>query len=193
MTRLIGFGGKLRSGKDTVADYLVAEYGWVKLNMSAPLHEAMLALNPLVPIEFRYATGHWRYRDLVDKVGYTEAKENPEVRRLLQALGTEVGRNMFSETVWTDIAAGNIDQLRDQGLNVAITGIRFPNEVDMIHQSRGHGGPGELIWVERPETDDTSSHATHASESMDSSWFDQVIHNVGTLEDLYDIVDKKLA
>jgi len=194
MTKLIGFGGKLASGKDTAADYLVEEYGWIKLNMSAPLHEAMLALNPLVPVEFKYGTGHWRYSDLVDKVGYTDAKKNPEVRRLLQALGTEVGRNMFSENVWIDIAAGNIDSFRDQGYNVAITGIRFPNEVDMIHQDRGHGAPGELVWVDRPGLESAEQAlASHSSESMDAAWFDRTLVNDGSLDDLYTKVDKDFA
>jgi hypothetical protein len=191
MTKLIGFGGRLTSGKDTAADHLVDKHGWVKLNMSAPLHDAMLALNPLVPMEFRYSTGHWRYRDLVEKVGYTEAKENPEVRRLLQALGTEVGRKMFGENVWVDIAAQNIDALRDQGLNVAITGIRFPNEVDLIHADRGHGAPGELVWVERPgQETPTGELSTHSSESLGPDFFDTVLANDGTLEDLYAKVDR---
>jgi hypothetical protein len=190
MTKLIGFGGKLRSGKDTAADYLVEEYGWVKLNMSAPLHDAMLALNPLIPMEFRYSTGHWRYRDLVEKVGYTEAKENPEVRRLLQALGTEVGRKMFGENVWVDIAAQNIDALRDQGHNVVITGIRFPNEVDLIHQDRGHGAPGELVWVERPTLEQPEGQlGTHASEALGPEFFDTTLLNDSSLGDLYTKVE----
>ena len=50
------------------------------------------------------ATERVTYREAIEERGYTEAKaEFPEVRRLLQVFGTEVGRDLFGENVWVDI------------------------------------------------------------------------------------------
>lgn len=186
MPAFIGLGGHLRSGKDTVADRLVAEHGFTKLGMSDALHEAMLALDPI--IAYRHvATGRFplRYSDSISDIGYVSTKkEHPEVRRLLQKLGTEVGRDMIGENTWVDIIARKVDALLKDGRDVAVTGIRFPNELRMV-RSLG----GTAVWVDRPGLD-SASPAAHASEtSVDDSMFDRMLVNDGTLEHLYAITD----
>lgn len=212
MTRIIGIGGRLASGKDCIADYLVEHHGWVKLGMSDALAEALYTLDPFIPEAhqerwhlhwwpvfrsqklswvrypkfLRYKAESWiRYQPLVDVEGYVKAKENDEVRRLLQVLGTEVGRKQISESVWTDIAARKVRQAESQGVPGAIlTGVRFPNEIEMIEELGG-----ETWWVDRPSLTATSN-AGHASEnSLSSVDFDRTIRNDGTLEDLYKKID----
>jgi hypothetical protein len=201
---LIGLGGHLRAGKDAVADHLVAEHGFIKIGMSDPLHEAMLALDPWVPLEIKLSRWRrWlyrvlygreeevydfqRYSELTEAVGYVEAKKNPEVRRLLQKLGTEVGRQMFDENVWTTIMARKVDDLRGAGHPVVVTGLRFSNEVQAI-QDLG----GNTAWVHRPSLE-SGAGATHASEnSVDENWFARTIVNDGTLDDLRDAADRLL-
>lgn len=180
---LIGLGGLLRSGKDTFADYLVEEHGYVKLNMSEPLHEAMLKLDPIIDwAEDRFGQrGSWTYSNEIDRVGYTAAKKNPEVRRLLQVLGTEIGRQMFGENVWVDLAGKQIDAVRAEGKPVVITGIRYPNEIQMIR-----GRKGRAIWVDRggvPTSDHPSENSVKAED------FDQIVHNISTLGHLYEVAD----
>lgn len=204
---LIGLGGKLRAGKDAVGDYLEESHGYTKLGMSDALNEALLALNPIIYVELEnrelpeggYLPGlaitgsvtYIHYRDLHDAVGYVEAKKNPEVRRLLQMLGTEVGRNMIDPDVWVNIAVRKITELREAGVPVVITAVRFPNEVEMIRRLGG-----TTIWIERPteaRTDAQGDILTHASEtSVDAGMFDLTIENVGTLEDLYGWTDAVL-
>src|SRR5690606_11700148 len=121
---VIGVGGLLTAGKDVFADRLVEEHGFVKLGMSDILAEALYALNPIVtyskgesrdypdgPLGKPGKTTHTVYllsyqdylKDIYYNTGfegqaaYVEAKKHPEVRRLLQALGTEVGRNLLGE------------------------------------------------------------------------------------------------
>jgi hypothetical protein len=187
MPALIGIGGALAAGKDTVADHLVAKHGWKKHWMSEPLNDALLTLNPVIEID----NDHFkvRYARLVSEVGYTAAKEHPEVRRLLQVLGTEVGRNMIGEDTWVDIAGRKIDDSRlAERRDVIITGVRFKNELTMIKQ-RG----GILLYVDRPGRSSTV-HAAHASEnSLTKDDFDVVVDNIGTLENLYDIVDMEIG
>lgn len=182
---LIGFGGALAAGKDTVADYIVEKHEAVKVNMSTPLVEAMLALDPLIEHHVPGTNIPWsgtgryiRYRELHETVGYVAAKKNPEVRRLYQVLGTEVGRDIISQNVWVDIAAKTIQQHRAEGFPVVITGIRFENEQQMIRQLGG-----TLVYVTRGTEGTTGAHASETSVRAED--FDITIENLGTLEALY--------
>jgi hypothetical protein len=184
---LIGLGGALGSGKDATADYLVEKHGWVKIGMSDILNEALSKLNPVVQPAYAQAP---RYTDAIERYGYVEAKARiPEFRRLMQAFGTEVGRDMFGEDFWVDLTGERIDALRSTGQKVAVTGIRFPNELKMI----AHRG-GTLLWISRPNPFQGEAQRSHASESSVSmADFDAAIFNTGTLEDLYSSIDEMLA
>lgn len=177
---LIGLGGRLRSGKDVVADRLVAKHGYVKLGMSDALHEAMLAIDPIVDVNF-WDDETITYSQLISEVGYVEAKKRPEVRRLLQQLGTDVGRKMIDENVWVNIMARKIDDHRGAGHPVVVTGIRFANEVRMIEELGGLAA-----WVERPGAHaPTTGTASHASEnSVSATDFHMTIDNSSDLEAL---------
>jgi len=193
---IVGIGGLYGAGKDAVSDYLVDNYDWVKFGMSDALNDALLKLNPLVPVKQddpepdaiwavqNRITAHVRYDELYASVGYVEAKKNPEVRRLLQVLGTEVGRNMIDDAVWVNIAKRRVlDASRNR--DVILTGIRYPNEQDMI---RSIGG--DLWWVDRPGFARAAGGTQHSSETtLSSAGFDQTIRNDGTLNDLYIKID----
>lgn len=179
---IIGIGGKLRSGKDTVSDHLVDKYGWVKMGMSDPLREATDKFTSVyVPEEG--GSGWINVQGLLRRDGYVNAKENSAYRTFLQELGTEVGREMIGDNTWVDIAKRGAQAHLDAGKNVILTGIRFPNELEAI-RSLG----GETWWVSRPEVDDSAG--SHASEtSISHTDFDRHILNDGTLEDLYAKID----
>lgn len=203
MTQVIGIGGKLQHGKDVVADHLVNELGWQKIGMSDALHEIMLVLNPFIPVQkikitkrkflgIKFGekgesyTGVIRYADLVEKVGYVEAKKDSEVRRLLQVMGTEVGRKMIDTNIWTKAMTKKVRQAKKEGATgVIVTGIRFPNESKAIKTLEG-----ELWWIERPGHVTAAGATTHDSEnSLSEDDFEVVIINDGTLNDLRAKVD----
>lgn len=178
-TPLIGLGGKLTAGKDVVADYLVEKHGYVKLGMSDALHDAMMVLNPIVYVNHTYDE-EFTYVEAIQEYGYVKTKELfPEARRLLQALGTEVGRKMFGENVWVDIMTRKIQERRDAGLSVAVTGIRFPNELEMIHDLGGWS-----VWVHRPGLESTDTHDSENSVRMED--FQVIVNNDSTIEVLRD-------
>lgn len=186
MGALISFSGALRSGKDAAADHLVVKHGFAKLGMSDVLNGAMLLIDPIV-YSNRYGDSI-RYSSIVNQIGYTEAKKHPEVRRLLQVLGTEVGRNMLGENIWVDAMRRKISALLDEGEDVVLTGVRFPNELEMICDL--YGVP---VWIERPVEGDKPEYTKHASEnSLSAGDFDHEITNGGTLEELYKSVDELL-
>ena len=47
---VIGIAGWARSGKDTIADYLVEKQGYTKISFSTPMKEAMYRLNPRITV-----------------------------------------------------------------------------------------------------------------------------------------------
>jgi hypothetical protein len=197
MGKLIGIGGHLRSGKDTVADYLVENYSWTKMGMSDVIADALYMLNPWIGVNHD-ADGHpggvRRYQNIVDQVGYVEAKTNREVRRLLQILGTEVGRKMIDEDVWTNILAQRIHEAQGTDQNIiltelVLTGVRYKNEIEMVHRLGG-----ETWWIERPglprEEEETVIHSSE--NSLGPTDFDLLIVNSGTLNQLYAQVERQL-
>lgn len=184
--RLIGLGGLKESGKDAFANALESTSGYTVRGMLDAVNEALQVLNPLIP------RGSFRnpepYTDYLARVGYVAAKRNPEVRRLLQALGTEVGRDMLTEDAWVNVMSRHLYQAKRALEPLVITGIRFPNEVAMIRE-----WGGVLVWVDRPEV--TARHeeavkganslAGHASErSVNAPSFDWLVSNSGSLSTL---------
>lgn len=173
---LIGIGGYAQSGKDATAAVLERE-GFQRTYMSRALEEALLVLNPFIVEDRRFAR---RYSELHAQRGYEETKKIPEVRRLLMALGTDVGRDMLGENVWADAAFRPIDEWLAAEEDVVITGIRYHNEIRALLR-RG----GVSVWVERG----LQPLNGHSSENtLTAEDFDLVLPNLGTLNDLNDLV-----
>ena len=167
MSRIIlGIGGYAMSGKDSVADTLGSEFGYYRTFMSKPLLSALKIINP-------YVGTYLRFNELIESVGYTKAKKQHEVRRLLQVVGTELVRNTIDPDIWVKQVMREVS-----GTNKAvITGIRFRNEIDYIN-SQG----GTTLWVSRPGYGPVNNHSSEVT--LDMSDFDIAISNNGTLDDL---------
>ena len=73
---IIGLTGYARSGKDTVANYLVEHHGYTRVAFADAIRDALYELNP-------YIANNLRVAEVVDDYGWDIAKTNPEVRRLL--------------------------------------------------------------------------------------------------------------
>jgi hypothetical protein len=173
----VGICGYAGSGKDVVADVLVTEYGFVRVNMSDALDRYLQVLNPWVhPAGFVHL-GDIRYADLRGLLNYTEAKRIPEVRRLLQALGTDVGRAIDPE-MWLK----ELEKEAARHDKVVTTGIRFLNEAAPLDY---------LVHVERPGVGPANDHV---SESIDPiiAISSITLRNDGTIEDLQNQVREKL-
>lgn len=134
---IIGISGYARSGKDTVADILVAKYGYTKISFADKLREALYALNPIVStgdqMIYDHEPKYARLRYVINIYGWDGYKESNwayEIRQLLQRFGTEVGREILGEDVWVNAIE---EELYD---NVVIPDCRYPNEA-----ARGRGRP----------------------------------------------------
>jgi hypothetical protein len=170
---LVGLIGKKRSGKDTVAAYLVKEHGFIRVAFADALKEVAEWLNPLIPLPGGEIV---RLRDHVARVGWEAAKENVEVRRVLQELGLAV-RNV-SPGVWIRAAFAYADVELSAGQSVVVTDVRFPDEIVAIRE-RG----GELWRVERPGSDRSDRHVSETI--LDGVEVDRVLRNDQEVVDLW--------
>ena len=178
---IVGFSGYLRSGKDTAAKALLAE-GWEHRSFAKALKDMAYALNPIV--EVRGVTPPLRLAGVVDALGWERAKDAyPEIRALLQRLGTDAGRKVLGDDIWVETAIKNW-MADGWSENAVFTDVRFPNEADAI-RLRG----GMVIRVTRLGTAPVSAAEVHPSETaLDGYEFDAWINNNGTVEQLHNEV-----
>lgn len=175
--RVIGLSGVARSGKDTVADYICDTYGYKKMSFADPIREALYKLNPDVTVNGLAGS---KLRTAVDVFGWEDCKDKvPQVRPLLQNLGTEVGRNMFGENFWVSKALNSVED----GTSVVFADVRFPNEANAIRALNGL-----VIRIEREGYTAVNGHISETALD-DYEHFDAVLQNDSTLGHLMLDVD----
>lgn len=170
MVPIIGLAGAQGSGKSTVARFLVENYGYSYEPFAKPLKRMMEAFG--VPPKFLYGT--------------QEEKEAPldllcgkSARHAMRTLGTEWGRQTIGDLVWV-----HHWKRRCWGRLCVADDVRFPNEVDAIHELNGL-----VVRIEgRGE-----EFGDHESDRASELKVDAVIYNDGTLQELYDKVLKAVG
>lgn len=179
LPRVVALSGKMQSGKDTIANVLWESFGYTKIAFADKLREAVYALNPIIsgPDD-----DHSYLSDLSHR-SYEYIKANyPEFRRLLQHMGTEVGRNLFGINFWVDQLVREVQARPDE--RFVITDCRFPNEAIATQDKL----QGVVIRVVR---EGQASSDQHPSEIALDEWaFPCYILNNGTVEELVDAVRK---
>lgn len=174
---ILGLSGYAQTGKDTVASYLIKNYGFVRVSFADPIREAIYRLNPKITLADMRGVS---LAAAVDGIGWDNVKvESEDARQLLQRMGTEVGRDMFGENFWVDQAMHKASK-HDK---VVFTDVRYPNELQAILEASG------AVW--RVIKSSVGAVNLHASESaLDGYHFESAIINNGTKEDLYKSIDK---
>lgn len=146
MINKVAFIGRMFSGKTTASNILVQEQGFVKLAfadpvkiVSAAMLEQLNAYLRVYDLPALTCNGAWDYETIQKR------KKEPQVRKLLQLVGTELGRELVGyENVWVDIllkASENLDC-------VVVDDCRFPNEADAL---RANGF--KIVRIDRPAKD----------------------------------------
>lgn len=160
---LIGITGRARSGKDTVANFIVAAIGGYRYNFADPIR-AMLA-----PLGVDMSDPYWQARkeEPVPALGVSP-------RRMMQTLGTEWGRQLINPDLWLIMAR---QRLMQHGYGMVISDVRFDNEAAWV---RKHGG--RIIHVFRPDTKAVEAHVSEDGIEMQDT--DIRLFNGGTLEEL---------
>jgi hypothetical protein len=130
---IVGLTGYAQHGKNTIAE-VFESLGYRPMAFADALREMARRLNPVVRVD--HSGLPVRYVELLDSVGYEEAKRNQEVRRILQVLGTECVRDIIGENAWVQALTRQLYP----GEKYVITDVRFPNEGQAIH------GLGGEVW-----------------------------------------------
>lgn len=178
---IVALSGFARTGKDEVAKVLVDQYGFQRVAFADKLRDMLYALNPIVsvtsPDSSAKINNYVYLKEVINEVGwsgYKETKFGHEIRRLLQRLGTEAGRQTLWDSIWIDATLTNLDE----DARVVVADGRFFNEFDAVI-ARG----GEIWRVERPGVGPLNDHASE-NEATNYPHFALTINNDGTLEDL---------
>ena len=151
---IIGLAGFARSGKDTVADILVRDYGYTRYAFADPLKNILYSMDDTV-------------RRKVDMFGWDEAKQTGNTRVQLQELGMAIRQQFGSEILLQRI-------LKVAEPPFVISDVRLPFEARAVHIAGG-----VIFRVDRPGVGPANNHATEGVLPAE-----QVILNDGTIEDL---------
>ena len=168
----IALSGLKRAGKDTVGSYLIQNY---ECKRFAFADEVKRLARELFPEEF---VQNDMPVDLLQWLGSTMRQRNPDV--------------------WTNKLTSSITQT-PTGSNLVVTDVRYPNEVQALKKLGFTIVKVQVpveVSVERckaTEINFTEELLLHESEQLAQSneqYYDYVIENTGTLEELYKKVDE---
>jgi hypothetical protein len=176
---IIGLTGYAQSGKDTVANILVNNYGYTRIAFADKIREFLYETNPM----YDSIVGEPLFvKAKVDRDGWEEAKKSPHIRRLLQTSGV-AARKVFGENFWVQQA---LREVHFEG-NFVITDVRFPNEADAIRKY-----DNSQIW--RIRRNGVTAVNQHVSETaMDGEKVDQIFMNSGSIEELELLIKTRMA
>jgi len=178
---IIGISGYARSGKDSVANILVQDFGFERRAFADKLREALYALNPIIAYDWDLARPIY-LGEVISMYGWDGIKSSryaDEVRRLLQRMGTEVGRETLGQNIWVNATFDSLEP----GKNYVFTDCRFINEATAVRNDY----EGGQVWrVSRPNVGPANDHISEVG--LDNWIFDAKIHNNGTLTDLRESV-----
>jgi len=108
---LIGLCGAAGSGKDSAANLLVRDHGFVRMAFADALKD------------IAYREFSW------------DGRKDARGRRLLQVLGTEAGR-AYNPDIWIDRLRIRVAQPRE--FSIVVPDVRFVNEANMVRAAGGY-------------------------------------------------------
>jgi len=163
-SRIIGFTGKLRSGKSTAAQLLYDAWPYAKAykySFAEPLKQAVGAAFDLDDDQLH---DEKMKEQIDDRYGVTP-------RKMLQKIGTEWFRDRLQQDVgvqfrypgglWINRFFQFVEEHPRASL-IIIDDVRFPDEAEAIRACNG-----VLIRIEGPEDQDGAAVPSHASEKGD--------------------------
>lgn len=168
--KLIGIAGKARSGKNTTADFIQAQYGGYQYSFAAPLRR-MLKAGFGIDLD----TDYW-----IQRKEQTIPALGKSPREMMQTLGTEWGRELVHPHVWLVLAQ---DALNQRGPGMIVTDVRFENEAAWVRKLGG-----TVLHVSRKEAPGVAEHASESGVLVGAE--DIQLFNDGGLEDLQFAVSK---
>lgn len=201
MGKVIGVCGFIGSGKGTVGDILVEEYGYEKISFADRLKDAAAVLYgwPRALLEGDTKSSR-EWREQPDEFWTQELGRETTPRLVLQLMGTDCMRNGFDDNVWVLIVKQQILQHPEK--NWVIPDVRFFNERQIIRDLSGEvwrvdrGDPPE--WIGKAISDNRyeTTWMTDYPDVHESEWrwidydseFNRIVKNDGSVEALHEKV-----
>jgi hypothetical protein len=183
---VVGVLGYAGTGKDEVGKILVERYNFQRVAFADKVRATARAVDPYVRVPRKFWLPKYvRLSQIIPdddtSASWEEVKKIPDVRRLLQRIGTEAGRHVLGESIW--IESTFKDMQYDS--NWVVTDARFLNEFHAIESSGGF-----TIRVRRPGTGPLNDHPSETEQDQYHANF--TINNDGSLRELHDKVDSIL-
>lgn len=195
---IVGVSGKAKVGKDTMADFLVKRYGFVKVGFADPIKRVCQGVFGFTDHQL---WGPSDERDRPDLRFPIPGKGHLVVRVPLQTLG-DWARDLYQDA-WVDLLLSMVDPLlsgthrydfkkgllpnrrfnpfRRKPVGIVVPDVRFPNELKRLRTVRKDVA---IIRVKRLAVVPQSGIVGHKSEtdqdSIPDDEFDAVITNTGT-------------
>jgi hypothetical protein len=166
MTRkIIGICGFIGSGKGTVGDILVEEYGYTKLSYADRLKDvaAIMFSWDRALIEGDTVEGR-QWRDTPDEWWSNELGYDLTPRLVMQRVGTDCMRQGLDDRVWTLIVKQTLQANPDT--NYVIPDVRFFNERDLVREMGGQ------VWRVKQGNDPEWVSSAISDNRYDTSWME---------------------
>lgn len=188
---IIGLCGFIGSGKDTFADYLVKEHGFLKLSFGSAVKDVISAVFGWRRDLLEGDTEELRnFRNTIDKF-WSKELDIPEFtpRIAMQKIGTELFRKNFNDEIWIKIVKRQI--MENKHRNIVISDCRFPNELGLINRCDGiviHVKRNLPSWFQhyRNLIDVEEVLKLHPSETSWIRWnFNYEVENYKSITDYY--------
>ena len=169
--RLIGLTGHKGSGKSSLAGYLSQDYDYEIFSFAEPIKNMLAGLYHDLGVD----------PDAIEEKLYGKSKETPcpwlggkTPRYAVQTLGTEWGRSLIWEDLWSQRLHTFIE-FSEPDAKIVIDDVRLPREMEIINNL-----DGMVVRVNRPGLVLGDTHATEAIQ------FEAYINidNGGDLSDL---------
>lgn len=172
LEELIGFVGRKQSGKDTAANLLIENRGFERVAMGAGLKAMLRGLF----MEMGLSAENADYILETERLKATPMKDLNGVtpRFLMQTLGTEWGRNLIWDDIWTEIFKMKADQFD----RVVCSDVRFVNEAKAIREL-----DGLIVKIDADERLGPNEDHHRSEIEMTKIVPDLVIKNNGTVEE----------
>ena len=190
---IIGICGFQSSGKDTIADYLITEHGFIKMSFASKLKDIISIMFGWPRDRLEGLTKEDReWRETVDPWWSQTLKMSQLTPRyVMQYLATDLFRNKFHPDIWVKIVENELNKLQSNKVNIVISDCRFENEINMIIRLGGkiiqvyRNPPSWFYKYRQGKCLNKIKYLHHSEIEWITCYRDYDIKNNGTIEELY--------
>lgn len=195
---VIALSGYKGSGKDTVADYLVAEHGYIKKQFASRLKDLVSDMYGVpryvlddpamkeMPLHNLPAIPTDQFTGVIHRLLSSELSSGFWTPRALCILEGSTRRSVHSN-YWTTTVVNDI--LQASSSKYVISDVRYKSEVDTLRMLI----PGiRILRVTRPGNDPSTRDPSE--RDLDTyTGFDGIVENSGTREELHERINRMLG